>query len=135
MCIKIAITFYPPWQKLLWLRISKHSAQLSLSLWNCPFGALLFCIYTKHCNILISSISAKAEPSRTFLIKLINVKNTCFKQNLCEHLSVLVIQVSSSFKKSQWDQKIQVSKASMPFNLVVGSQLDEWTILKVNIWS
>ena len=108
----------PTLTKILWLRIRKHNAQLSFSLFNFPIGALLFCTYTKHCNILISSISASAEPSRTFLIKLINVKNTCFKQNLCEHLSVLVIQVSSSFKKSQWDQKIQVSKASMSLNLV-----------------
>ena len=85
ICIKIAVTFNQPWQDLLWLRISEHSVQLSLSFQICPFGALLFCINTRHCNIFISSISAEPEGSHSYLIKLFDVINTCFNKILLKH--------------------------------------------------
>ena len=58
----------------LTLTLTLYLASFTVALLVHPFGALLFCIYAKHCNIVISSISAKVECSRTYLIKLLSVK-------------------------------------------------------------
>ena len=113
-CTKIAITFNPPWQIILWLWTSEHSDQLSLSLLIHPFGALLFCISTRHCNIIFSSFLHKAVGSRIYLIKLFSVKIHVSIRTCLSIIQYLHFKFLSPSKKSKWDQRFNLAYLHVP---------------------
>ena len=114
LILKIAITFNPPWQILLWLCTSEHSDQLSLSLLIHPFGALLFCISTRHCNIIFSSFLHKAVGSCIYLIKLFSVKIHVSIRTCLSIIQYLHFKFLSPSKKSKWDQRFNLAYLHVP---------------------